>query len=176
MPRHYRGRNVREKQGLRAALRYLSGDFERALRVLAGRMEALEVDWAICGGLAVAAHGYHRATMDIDVMVSDAIFETAGPIVTFKPGVPLEIHGIVIDYIPESDLGELAAMIANEDEGYPVVDLPTLLAMKLLTGRRQDIADVRKLIELGAVDDEVEGDVVTMHQEAGEKLGRLLRG
>src|SRR5262245_35779816 len=42
---------------------------------LAGLVDALNdapVDYAVCGGVAVAIHGHPRATMDIDVLVQSS--------------------------------------------------------------------------------------------------------
>jgi hypothetical protein len=144
----------------------------QALVVSMARLEALRVPFAVCGGLAVGAHGHIRATDDIDLLVGDEAFETDGPIVTLKPGVPLEAHGVAIDLIPES--AGVRVIDSFEDDGVPVVSLTTLLQMKLGSWRPRDRSDVRGLIEAGAVDEATASDLDELSPDLAEKLWRLL--
>lgn len=56
-------------------------DLVAELKAVAGALEAADVTWALCGGLAVAVHGAPRATADIDLLVdadhADAAIEAA---------------------------------------------------------------------------------------------------
>ena len=38
------------------------------LRALTARLHAEEIPYALCGALALAVHGYPRATLDIDLL------------------------------------------------------------------------------------------------------------
>ena len=44
-------------------------DFFQELKDLTGALEAGAVDYALCGGVALAIHGVPRATQDIDLLV-----------------------------------------------------------------------------------------------------------
>ncbi|MFQ5504129.1 MAG: hypothetical protein ACE5F1_04925 [Planctomycetota bacterium] len=62
----------RYEAALATATRYFMGqaDVQKAARRIAARLEELGVPYAICGGLAVAAHGHVRLTEDVGVLVS----------------------------------------------------------------------------------------------------------
>ena len=47
------------------------------LRLLVGSFNQHEVEFALCGGLAVAAHGLVRATQDIDFLIREESLEPA---------------------------------------------------------------------------------------------------
>jgi hypothetical protein len=122
-------------------------------------------DVVIVGGLAVALHGYVRATDDIDILSRVALVEVKGRlaargIVTelFRgdrlggdfPSLKGELDGIRFDVLPE---------LAPVDwEGAPefkvggvtlrIVDLPGLLALKLRAGGPQDLLDAAALVLL----------------------------
>jgi len=42
------------------------------LRALIARLNAAGVDYALCGGLAMAVHGWPRATMDVDLLIQES--------------------------------------------------------------------------------------------------------
>src|SRR5262252_4471988 len=42
------------------------------LRSLIAELESHKIDYALCGGLAMAVHGKPRATVDIDIMIPAA--------------------------------------------------------------------------------------------------------
>ena len=129
------------------------------------------IDYALCGGLAVAVHGHPRATMDIDVLVRSeqltaAIqvargvgFDVPARKVTFglRAGKPREMQR-VSKLDPETnellslDLIVVGPGLEEVWEGRVVVSWRTrnisivsragLVAMKKLAGRPQDLADV----------------------------------
>jgi len=43
---------------------------------LVGALEAKQVEYAVCGGLAMAVHGLPRATVDVDLLVPAAAVQT----------------------------------------------------------------------------------------------------
>jgi hypothetical protein len=101
----------------------------------------------------VGAHGYVRATTDVDFLVGEEAFEHHGTIVTFKTGVPIEVEGIRIDYLSPVSLGlQLEAILDNPttSEGLAVVPVEVLIYMKLVAKRRQDQLDVVELVKAGA--------------------------
>src|SRR5262245_16763823 len=72
-----------------------------AMRTASQTLTSLRIRHALAGGLAVGAHGYPRATQDVDLLVGDEAFERhPGSMVTLKPGVPIQVDGIAIDLIP----------------------------------------------------------------------------
>src|SRR6185369_6865442 len=71
-----------------------------AMRKASDELTRLGVRHALVGGLAVGAHGYPRATKDVDFLVGDEAFEHhAGGIVTMKPGIPIQIGGVLVDLL-----------------------------------------------------------------------------
>ena len=44
-------------------------DLFEELRAVIGRLDEGAIPYALCGGLAMAVHGYPRATVDIDIVV-----------------------------------------------------------------------------------------------------------
>src|SRR5262247_1065793 len=115
----------------------------------AAQLNHLGIRYALAGGLAVGAHGYVRATTDVDFLVGDEAFEHHGTLVTFKPGVPIEVDGIRIDYLSPASLGSQLEEVLDTppmDEGLGVVPIEVLVFMKLTAGRRRDLSDVVELI------------------------------
>ena len=139
-------------------------------------LEQHGVEYAVCGGLAVALHGVQRATMDIDLLISasslEAVSQAVGELgynikglpMTFKDGA-VEIRCISkID--PESgDLMRLDLLLvtpaladvwqsrqqAEWEAGLLwVVSRNGLIKLKTLGGRPQDLADIERLKEEAA--------------------------
>src|SRR5258708_35274194 len=83
-----------------------------AMRVASATLTKLGVRHTLVGGLAVGAHGYPRATKDVDFLVGDEAFEHhAGGIVTMKPGIPIQIGGVLVDLLSaQPDEGALGAV------------------------------------------------------------------
>ena len=140
------------------------------------------VEYALCGGLALAVHGYPRATKDIDVLVPrenlDAAraaakqvgFDVPARKMTFglREGRPREVHRI--SKLDESgELLSLDLLVVNDElelvwtsretrrageRRLTLVSREGLATMKRIAGRRQDLADLAKL---EGTDDEDEG-------------------
>ncbi len=117
---------------------------------------------AIIGGLAVAAHGYVRGTHDVDLMVGIPLVEAqrrltaAGVVSTLYRGDPLEgdfaclrgaWQGVPFDVLPElvpvawAQRDHVHAGAARLD----VIDLASLLHLKLLAGSPRDLVDAAML-------------------------------
>jgi hypothetical protein len=128
----------------------------RAVRAGHDALERIGVRHALVGGLAVGVHGRVRATKDVDFLVGPEAFESSGPIVSFRHGVPLSAEGVPIDSIlapveHEAVLNEALADPVIID-GLPVIRVEPLIYMKLVASRRQDLADVVSLLQEGDVD------------------------
>jgi hypothetical protein len=66
-------RDQRAAAALEQAGRYFMGtaDVQLAAERLASKLEELGIPYAICGGLAVTAHGHPRTTDDVDVLLRE---------------------------------------------------------------------------------------------------------
>ena len=90
---------------LEAVFDFVAPRVSEAARKAAAQLAFLNVRYALVGGLAVGAHGYVRATKDVDFLVGEEAFEHHGLLVTFKSGIPIEVDGIKIDYLSPQALG-----------------------------------------------------------------------
>ena len=138
---------------------YVSADYaqlndaQRAEAKAAAQLDHLGIRHALAGGLAVGAHGYIRATTDVDFLVGEEAFDHQGLLVAFKAGVPIEVGGIRIDYLSPVALGSQLEEDLNHpqtSEGLAVVSIESLIYMKLVAKRRKDLLDVVELIKAGA--------------------------
>lgn len=120
----------------------------------AAQLQQLGIRHALAGGLAVGAHGYIRATIeDVNFLVGEEAFEHHGGLVTFKPGVPIEVDGIRIDYLSPLALGaQLEETLTTPlvSKGIPIVPVEVLIYLKLVAKRRKDMVDVVELLRTGA--------------------------
>lgn len=101
----------------------------------------------------MGAHGYVRATRDVDFLVGEEAFEHHGLLVAFKAGIPIQIGDVAVDYLSGPTLSlsvdEVLAS-AHRSVGIPVVAIEVLIRMKLIAHRRQDQLDVVELLKAGA--------------------------
>ena len=124
----------------------------------AAQLNDLGIRYALAGGLAVGAHGYIRATSDVDFLVGEEAFEHHGQLVAFKSGVPIEVNGVRIDYLSPTSLGPQLEEVLNHplmNEGLAVVPIEVLIYMKLAAKRRRDLVDVIELLRVGADENRV---------------------
>ena len=114
----------------------------------------LGVKHALVGGLAVGAHGWPRATRDVDFLVDDTAWtKTPSGLVVMRAGLPVEAHGVPIDTLSiRDDERHLAAAIeqAETTEGIPVAPVAALVYMKLASPRSKDRMDVIEMLKSGA--------------------------
>jgi hypothetical protein len=126
----------------------------RAMADASESLRSMGIRHALVGGLAVGAHGWPRATRDVDFLVDDSAFvKSESGLVTLRAGVPVEAHGIAIDTISVRDderhlLSPIEA--AEVSEGVPVLPLEALVYLKLASPRSQDRQDVFHLVRAGA--------------------------
>lgn len=142
-------------------------DVLHALRVASEVLTRLGVRHTLVGGLAVGAHGYPRATKDVDFLVGDEAFERhEGGLVTMKAGLPIQVSGVAIDYLSiGADEGHLAAGLDQ-----PVAPAPVLVYLKLRSPRAKDRADVIELIKAGLDPDEARRYLATHRPDLLPKL------
>lgn len=133
-----------------------------AMRAASAQLRAVGVRHAIAGALAVGAHGYPRATRDVDFLVGDEAFvHHAGGIVTIAEGVPIAVGDVGVDPMSaaagEEHLDDAidAAFDVTGEEDVPVIGIGALVYTKLKSSRWKDIADIVELIKAGIDQDAV---------------------
>lgn len=128
--------------------------YERAVREVSRMFSQAGIRHALVGALGANAYRNRpRTTEDIDFLVGDEAFEThAGGFVTMRVPV-VEFDGIDIDQIPLSAslrVVEAGLNRAPVSDGVPIAPVETIVVMKLLAGRTQDLADVEAIVSSGA--------------------------
>jgi len=144
------------------------------LEALVDAFDADGVPYALCGGLALAIHGFPRQTKDIDVLVEESDvdralatarrvgFDVPARKIVFglRTGTPREVRRVskldeatgklmTLDVLVVN--GELESvwrsrMVVQADErDITVVSREGLATMKRIAGRPQDLADLAKL-------------------------------
>jgi hypothetical protein len=125
----------------------------RAMIDASKSLRSLHIRHALVGGLAVGAHGWPRATRDVDFLVDDSAWsKTESGVVILRAGIPVEAHGIAVDTISvRDDERHLLHAIetAEISEGIPVISVEALVYLKLASPRSQDRQDVLHLVRAG---------------------------
>ena len=142
------------------------------LRKIASKLEDLGIAYAIAGGMALGAHHFVRATVDVDILVSaeglniiHANLEGLGFVPPFAGSRNLKDTdtGVRVEFLIQGqfpgngkpkpvafpDPAEAGEII----NGIRYLRLPVLIALKLASGmtnigRLRDLADVQELIRL----------------------------
>ena len=140
------------------------------LRALTARLHAEEIPYALCGALALAVHGYPRATLDIDLLAlkgsgprilqagRNSGFTLAAAPMQFSRGlvrierlskpIPGEEDVLMLDVLtlaPEIERQITTETLEWEGAALSAVDRPSLIRLKMLRSSAQDLADVEKL-------------------------------
>jgi hypothetical protein len=147
-----------------------TGDVFDALRRIAAKLEALQIPYAVAGGMAVSAHGHLRTTEDVDVLLDTAglaavhrELEGLGYVPPFAGSKNLRDvdSGVRIEFLvagqfpgdgkPKPVAFPDPAKVGTVIDGIRYLSLPTLLELKLASGmtsalRQKDIGDVIDLI------------------------------
>lgn len=132
-----------------------------------------EIDYAVCGGLAMSIHGFTRATVDIDLLIQAESFDLVQQILDKQgyviKGLPMtfaneqvEIRCISKIEAESGDLMRLDLLLVTpaikkiweareqiewENGNLWVVSRDGLIELKLLRGSAQDIVDIQRLNE-----------------------------
>lgn len=150
-----------------------NGRIHTTLLRLAADFRHLDIHYAVIGAMALNAHGYHRETTNIDVLVTREGFESFG---TQSPDLGFAAiaqgarrafqhadTGVVVDFFlsgefpgdgkPKPVAFPDPATVAVDFEGINFVDLPTLINLKLASGmtrpdRLRDLADMQDLVRV----------------------------
>jgi hypothetical protein len=142
----------------------------QALHRIAGKLEELKIPYAVAGGMALNAHGFRRATVDVDVLVSQeglqavhAALEGLGYLPPFTGSKHLRdvessvrVEFLVAGQFPGDGKPKPVAFpdpatVGVEIDGIRYLNLETLIELKLASGmtnegRLKDLGDVQELI------------------------------
>lgn len=137
-------------------------------------LNAAQLQYAVCGGLAMTIHGFVRSTVDIDLLVPEdqlqqvlKTVETAGFWIPsgrmpFKAKTPMAMDIYRVSKAQGAELISLDLIVVSEGlqevwesrEFYevdnvicPVVSRSGLIQMKTIAGRPQDLVDIQRLTE-----------------------------
>lgn len=144
----------------------------QSLRTIAAKLDELRIPYAIAGGMALAAHHFVRATVDVDILVTpqglSAIHRQLGGL-GYVPPFPGSKNlkdvatGVRIEFLvtgqfpgdgkPKPVAFPDPAQSAVEIGGIRYLRLSPLLELKLASGmtnpgRLKDLADVQELIRI----------------------------
>jgi len=175
------GRNRRMKPGnapdLKSALRPVP-HYERAVREVSRLFREAGIRHALVGALGANAYRDRpRTTEDIDFLVGDEAFDRRPDgLVTLRVPV-VEFDGIDVDQVPLTE-----GLRSVEDgldrphfsEGVPIAPIDTIVIMKLLAGRTQDLADVEAILASGADRELLRGAVQKAAPTHAQALERLI--
>lgn len=147
-------------------------DLYEELVGLIDSLEKEELEYALCGGIAVAFYGYPRFTKDIDILIRredlDQILKTIknrgywvkGGLIPFDWGKPSQREIYRISKVEGQELLTLDLLIVNKtlqdvwdqreifewkNRQVKVVSPEGLIKMKRLASRDQDLLDLKKL-------------------------------
>jgi hypothetical protein len=132
---------------------------------------------ALAGALGANAYRNRpRTTEVIDFLVGEEAFQShdAGFVTLRVPVV--EFDGIDIDQIPLTDALRViddALDRAPVSEGVPIAPVDTIVIMKLLAGRTQDLADIEAIVASGADRDLLRQAVHRVIPDRADTLERL---
>lgn len=146
-------------------------DFFQELKDLVAALEARSIDYALCGGVALAIHGAPRATQDIDLLLlpedldqlrgvaRELGFSFEASPMDFANGVTIKrftklIEGqpFMLDVLfvtpPVEGVWGGRLQLPFEGGTVRVVSREGLIALKLTAARPQDLVDIRRLEEV----------------------------
>ena len=125
-----------------------------------------DIPWIIVSGVATRAYMPERATKDLDILVrhrdGDEVrerLEAAGYRYISRLAVPGFLirspQGVDMDVILGDYpwLEEALAHPRRDPAGYPVLDLPFLVLMKMVSSRGQDLGDLTRMLGLASEED-----------------------
>lgn len=180
--RELRGtRRFETEPSLRAELDHLAPSFRAAVHAAAQAYERAGVRYALIGGVAAGAYSQPRATKDVDFLVGDEAFDSFGAVISFKPGIPLEAHGVPIDSIPLSiDYRALYVQVLksaaeNDEPGILIASAEMVAATKLAGGRPRDITAVVEMMQADTVDPDELEQLVSPYEKLRAACGRAMR-
>ncbi len=175
------------------------GEIYETLRRLAQNLREEEIDYAILGGMALALHGFVRPTQDIDLLMTPSGLEKFHERLVGRGYVPIfpgarkhfrdSQTGVTVEIITSGDYpGDgkpkavhfpVPAIAAKEIDGLNVVQIATLIELKLASGlsaehrRLRDLADIQQLIETLNLPEELGDDLDASVRDEYERIWKL---
>lgn len=145
---------MERKSGL---INLISGDDAlRAIDVVRKMAVKNEIDWAVCGGIAMAIYGSPRLTKDVDIIASKRLpLEKERIIGHLKQGgehfiVETDTRAVPIDWILRNDDFKVFYQAALKDavmiDSIPVLTPEWLVILKFIAGRFKDQEDAVYLL------------------------------
>lgn len=176
---------------LREMSRFFMGDdkVHQSLERITSKLSELGIDYAVVGGMALNAHGYTRATVDVDILVTadglaaiHVALDGLGYVPPFAGSKHLRdvestvrIEFLVAGQFPGDGKPKPIAFpdpasASIEIDGIRYLSLPKLVELKLASGmtnpgRLKDLADVQELIQ-----------ALSLPLEFGGQLHEFVRG
>jgi hypothetical protein len=167
-----------------------------SLEIVVRALDAAGVRYALIGGLALAARGAARATVDVDLLTADdrvlqkdfwsglepmvrkGDFEDplAG-VIRFAGEEPVDV--VVAKYKWQRDLVERAEVVPLRGLMVRVPSSADLILLKLFAGGFRDLNDVRQLLDAGSRDQlvrDVSGALGELPPDMNERWKRVLAG
>ena len=168
--------NAARQPDLKRAL-LLVPAFERAVREVSKLLLEAGVRHALVGALGANAYrNQPRTTADIDFLVGDEAFQQhSGGVLTMRVPV-VAVDGIAVDQVPLTDalrVVEDGLDRAHVSDGIPIAPVDTIVIMKLLAGRHQDLADVEAILASGADREHLRAAVRKAAPQCADSLERL---
>ena len=141
------------------------------LKTLVTKLDEQKIQYALCGGLALAIYDRPRATADIDLLVladsAEQIFAVAELLGYTIRGLDMNFGAVKIKRVSKIDQPSRVVLTLDlllvtpetqhiwdsrvqatwEDRPLIVVSREGLIALKRLSGRPQDLADISALTE-----------------------------
>jgi len=166
----------------------------QTMRRVVEKLREARIPYAIVGGMALNAHNYRRTTDDVDLLLTSeglaafqrvclsGIFQRVRGRCRFvdpQTGVTFDI--LETGKFPGSgDPGPIAypdpADVAQMIESASVVNLKTLIELKLAAGRYRDFGDVVELIRIHKLDESFSGQLhPSLHGDYIECLEEMRR-
>ena len=121
------------------------------------------IPWVVVGGVATRAYMPERGTKALDILVRlqdevevQARLVAAGYKIVSRLAVPGFLvrapDGAEVDVIlgSYSWLSEALQQVRHDPAGYPVLDLPYLVIMKMMSSRGRDVGDVTTMLGLAS--------------------------
>jgi len=175
-PHRSRSMTSSPEPDLKRALRPVP-TYERAVREVSKKFSEAGIRHALVGALGANAYRNRpRTTEDIVFLVGDEAFEVhAGGFVTMRVPI-IEFDGIDIDQVPLTAnlrVVEDGLNRAHVSDGVPIAPVDTIVVMKLVAGRTQDLADVEAIVESGADRDLLRSAVQAATPSRTDTLERL---
>ena len=148
-------------------------EVQKSLRRITARLNALGIDYAVVGGMALFLHGFYRFTEDVDILVTSEglkklhdVLEGSGYRPPFKGSKNLRDteNGVRIEFLvagefpgdgkPKPVAFPEPGSAAMDLDGIQMLNLASLIELKLASGmtggieRSKDISDVVEVVKM----------------------------